>query len=540
MGERTLSFWGWGWEDRFPDRASRRDLMEDAAALLDTDRLELRDPPTLESIDLPSSRVTPEPSLASILSVTPRARASHTYGKGYRDLVRGFRGSFDPAPDVVARPEDEADVKNVLSWADREDLAVVPFGGGTSVVAGVEAQFSRERYAGVVSLDMRNMDRVEAVDARSRMARIQAGATGPVLEQQLGEHGFTMRHYPQSYEFSTLGGWIATRSGGHYATVETRVDDFVRSARMVTPSGTLESEAQPASGAGPNPDALVCGSEGILGVITRASVRVRRPPDYRSRASVRFDEFDEAVEVTRSLAGSRLFPVNCRLLDENEVLLNRITERGGHVLLLGFESEHHTTEPDMRRALELVRDHGGQVLDAPSHRTPDGESSSGGADERWRRSFFEAPYLFNALVSMGVLVDTFETACTWKAFPAMHRAIKRDVREALEAVCGGGFLSTRFTHVYPEGPAPYYTFAAPARLGSELSQWREVKHAASEALRRHGGTITHHHAVGRLHRPWYDDETPPLYRESLRAVKRRLDPAGRMNPGVLLDSGEAP
>lgn len=511
--------------------------MEDAAALLDTERLELRDPPSLESIDLPDPRVRPTSTLEAVLSTDPRDRASHTYGKAYRDLVRGFRGSFAPAPDVVARPEDESEVRGVLSWADRQNLAVVPFGGGTSVVGGVEADFQHEGYAGVVSLDMRSMDRVEEVDTSSRLARIQAGATGPGLEEQLGAHGLTMRHYPQSYEFSTLGGWIATRSSGHYATVETRVDDLVRSARLLTPCGPLESEAVPSSGAGPDPDALVCGSEGILGVITRATVRVRRPPRYRSRASVMFDDFEAAVEATRTLAGSRLFPVNCRLLDEHEVLLNQVTEHGGNVLLLGFESDHVPTEPDMRRAVELVRDHGGEVLDEPAHRTPDTERSSGGADERWRRSFFEAPYLFNALVSMGVLVDTFETACTWKAFPEMHRAVRRDVRQALEEVCGGGFLSTRFTHVYPEGPAPYYTFAAPARVGSELSQWREVKQAASEALRRHGGTITHHHAVGRIHRAWYEEETPKLYRESLRAVKDRLDPRGLMNPGVLLGRG---
>lgn len=540
MQKRTLSFWGWGYADRFPDRADRRKLLEDAAALLETDRLELREPPTLDSIDLPEPRVTPTSTLETVLSVSRRDRASHTFGKGYRDLVRGFHGAFDPAPDVVARPGNERDVRDVLSWADRRNLAVVPFGGGTSVVGGVEASFDREEYSGVVSLDTRGMGRVLDVDARSGMALVQAGATGPALEEQLEAHGRTMRHYPQSYEFSTLGGWIATRSSGHYATVETRVDDLVRSVRMVTPSGPLESEAVPASGAGPDPDALICGSEGILGVITRASVRVRRPPGYRSRASVVFDDFDAAVGATRTLAQSRLFPVNCRLLDENEVVLNRITERGGHVLLLGFESEHGSTEPDMRRAVELARDHGGEVLDEPSHRTPDTERSSEGADTRWRQSFFEAPYLFNALVSMGVLVDTFETACTWKAFPEMHRAIRRDVQEALEEVCGGGFLSTRFTHVYPEGPAPYYTFAAPARVGSELSQWREIKGAASEALRRHGGTITHHHAVGRLHRPWYEDEAPGLYRESLGAVKERLDPHGLMNPGVLLNRGDAP
>jgi len=538
MSESTLSFWGWGREEGFPDREERRSWMREVSERLGAKDLQLRDPPTLEEIRLPPGELRPPDSLASLCSRSNRARASHTYGKAYRDLVRGFRGDFDPAPDLVARPGTEQEVDDLLSWASGEGVAVIPFGGGTSVVGGVEADFYREGYRGVLSLDLRGMDRLLDLDERSRLARLQAGVTGPRLEEQLGRHGYTMRHYPQSYEFSTLGGWIATRSGGHYATVETHVDDLVQSTRTLTPSGPLETAEVPASGAGPNPDALICGSEGTLGVITRATVRIRRPPRHRARASVIFDRHTDAVEATRLLAQSRLFPVNCRLLDEHEVLLNRITSRKGAVLLVGFESEHESPRPDMERALERVREQGGQLLDEPVYRDRRRETpGDGGAEDRWRRSFFEAPYLFNVLVSMGVLVDTVETACTWRAFPDLHRAVREDVRAALEEVCGGGFVSSRFTHVYPGGPAPYYTFVAPARVGSELDQWREIKQAASEAILRHGGTITHHHAVGRVHRPWYRRETSPLYRAALRGAKEAVDPDGIMNPGVLLEEG---
>jgi alkyldihydroxyacetonephosphate synthase len=398
------------------------------------------------------------------------------------------------------------------------------------VVGGVECP--RDAAPGVVTIDMTALDRVVEVDPVSRAARIQAGARGPVLDEQLGAHGFTLRHYPQSYEFSTLGGWLATRAGGHYATIYTHIDDLCESMRVVTPRGLIATRRLPASGAGPAPDRLFLGSEGALGVITEAWMRVVPRPRWRASASVKFRRFADGVAAARALAQSGLCPSNCRLLDPTEAMLHRVAFDGTAVLLVGFESADHPLGPWLARALELARDAGGEVASGPTERDDSGRQGEAGS---WRKAFLEAPYLQTALVSIGVLADTFETACTWDRFDALHAAITAAVEDALRRECGGGRLACRFTHVYPDGPAPYYTFLGRARPGAELEQWRAIKGAASEVLAGHGATITHHHAVGRVHRPWYDRERPPLYAEALAAVKRTLDPAGILNPGVLID-----
>jgi alkyldihydroxyacetonephosphate synthase len=412
---------------------------------------------------------------------------------------------------------------------------VVPFGGGTSVVGGVECDGAD--YAGVLSLDLRSMDKVLEVDATSRAARIQAGATGPRIREQLAEHDLQLRHYPQSYEFSTLGGWVATRAGGHFATRYTHIDDFVESVRAVTPVGPLETRRLPASGAGPDPNRFLLGSEGAFGVITEAWVRVQPRPPYRSRATVRFEDYWDGVAATRAIVQARLTPANCRLLDSHEAMLNELAFDGSSLLVLGFESVDHPVADALARALDIATDHGGRCPDGPTHRgpdtaqEPDRESSTEG---KWRTAFFEGPYRYNALVSIGVLVDTFETAVTWDAFPALHEAIQNRVGDAMDRVCGTGFLSCRFTHVYEDGPAPYYTLLAPAEVGRELEQWREIKQVASDTLDEFGATTTHHHAVGRVHREHYHREAPETYLDALRSMKRTLDPEGIMNPGALL------
>jgi alkyldihydroxyacetonephosphate synthase len=547
MNDRELSFWGWGYADKFPDDAERRDLKERVETLLDFPERPLLDPPTIEDAveTVPDTHIEIPDRLDEYCTADPRARVGHTYGKAYRDLVRGFHGDFTPAPDVVARPTTEDDIEAVLGWAAGENIAVVPYGGGTSVVAGVEGDVG-SNYRGVVSLDLRSLDRVLDVDPVSRTARIRAGALGPDINDQLAEDGLQLRHYPQSYEFSTLGGWIATRAGGHFTTRYTHIDDFVENVRMVTPTETFETRRLPASGAGPDPNRLVLGSEGTLGVVTEAWMRVQPRPEYRSRATVHFDEFDAGVEATREVVQARLTPANCRLLDRNEAMLNEIAFEP--VLLLGFESFDHPTEDDLERALAICAEHGGTLPDEPTHSRPDDEretdtssESSGDGDRgeseegEWRRSFFEAPYRYNTLVSIGVMVDTFETAVTWDGFESLHAAITEEVTDAMDRVCGGGFLSCRFTHVYPDGPAPYYTLLAPVEPGRELEQWREIKRTASNVLIDHGATITHHHAVGRTHREWYAEESPDGYRDSLREMKGVYDPESIMNPGVLLE-----
>jgi alkyldihydroxyacetonephosphate synthase len=472
-------------------------------------------------------------------------RVSRGLGKAYRDVVRGFRGEFENPPDLVALPRDESEIETVLSWCEAEGAAVVPFGGGTSVVGGVEGRLGDRPF---VSLDLRRLDRVLEVDAESMAARIQAGATGPRLEEQLRERGLTLRHFPQSFEYSTLGGWIATRAGGHFATLYTHIDDLVESVRAITPRGLWESRRLPGSGAGPSPDRALIGSEGILGVIGEAWMRVRPRPEFKASCGVEFDDFLAAVGAVREISQSGLHPSNCRLLDALEAGTTGAGSGEKSLLVLGFESAHRPVMAPMELALAIAREHGGIPNSPPTGREANSESANkpvdpnGGAVGAWRSAFLFAPYLRDTFVACGVLSETFETAITWDRFEDFHATAMEAVRAKVAEVCdapteglGEPRISCRFTHVYPDGPAPYFTVIAPAVRGGEVEQWDEIKAAAAEAVIEGGGTITHHHAVGRDHRPWYDRQRPAPFAAALRAAKAELDPAGMLNPGVLID-----
>lgn len=535
---RRRSLWGWGFTDRFPDDAARTGLSQLVRLLLPHSQPALRPLPTEDasSLDVPPPRAAAPAAIAALCSASPLDRASHRRGKAYPDLVAGFAGDYRGAPDFVARPSSVAEVEAVLAECAAARLAVIPFGGGTSVVGGVDSalEAERDRYAGVVSLDLERTSGLLELDLESRAARLGAGTTGPALEAALAPHGFSLRCYPQSFELATLGGWLATRAGGHYATGPTHIDDLCQAMTLVTPRGTVSTHRHPASGAGPEPLRLLLGSEGSFGVITEAWMRVVPRPLHRSSASVRFSDWNDAVAAARSIARSNLLPSNCRLLDATEAKLHRVAFDGSHVLLLGFESADHPVAAQLTLALEHTAAHRGVLHGEPRHKseTADGGARSGDAGS-WRQAFLDAPYLQSALISLGVLCDTFETACTWSAFPAMHAAITSAVHQAMREDGGGGVVSCRFTHVYPDGPAPYYTFLCPARPGREIAQWSHIKAAASRALGDHGGTITHHHAVGRTHSPGYRREIPPLLHAGLASLKRTWDPDRLLNPGVL-------
>ncbi len=528
---RRLKHWGWGYEDEQPSIEELRSTAAFLSERLGFGSPEPEQPLPLEAISLRPSRLEPPLSLQPISFTDTYERALHSYGRAYRDVVRAFRGQFDHPPDVVIRPRNEPELEAALEWAISAGAAVIPFGGGTSVVGGVEARVD-EAYAGVVTIDVRALDRVLEVDPVSQSARIQAGATGPVLEQQLAEHDLTLRHFPQSFEFSTLGGWIATRAGGHFATLYTHIDDLVESVKALTPTGVWKSRRLPGSGAGVSPDRLLIGSEGTLGVISEAWVRVRPRPQFRSSVAVRFPTFAAGVDASRALSQATLYPSNCRLIDADEARLTGAGDGSHAVLVLGFEAEHHDVEQQLSLALECCDEHGGSW-----ERTEPRQGDSVGS---WRSAFLRAPYLRDTFVAMGVLSETFETAITWERFPAFHDSVLQAARGAVEEICGSGFVTSRFTHLYPDGPAPYYTVLAPARRGAELEQWAEIKRAASDAVIAAGGTITHHHAVGRDHRPWYDRQRPDRFAAALRGAKAALDPTSALNPGVLLDPAPPP
>jgi alkyldihydroxyacetonephosphate synthase len=525
-----LKFWGWGRESEGLSAGEIGALESAYARQFGVAGFSVSPTPEAAEIELRAPRVAPPRSLSQTIHSDHFERLLHSYGRSFYDSARIFARDFTNPPDLVALPRSEQELAAVLDWCDSVGAMVIPWGGGSSVVGGVSPPVTDRA---VVTVDLRHLDRVLEIDERSQAARIQAGVFGPSLEAQLRPSGLTLRHFPQSFEFSTLGGWIATRSGGHYATLHTHIDDFVESLRVVTPAGNLESFRLPGSGAGPSPDRLFIGSEGALGIITEAWMRLRPRPRYRASASARFTEFDRAVDCVRAISQSQLYPANARLLDAAEALVNGAGDGTQSVLVLSFESADRDQQPGLRRAIEFVHDHGGQC-DMPRPDTTDAQRR--GAAGRWRDSFLRMPYFREVLTPRGIIAETFETAITWDRFPDFHRRVKAATEQAIQEVTGRkGLVSCRFTHVYPDGPAPYFSFHALEDPKGLEAQCRAIKSAAADVLLALGGTITHHHAVGRDHRPWYDRQRPDLFAAALRAAKGVLDPGGMMNPGVLVD-----
>ncbi len=529
--QQTRSFWTWGWTEDEPTEAQRGQA---AKVLSERFRRTVTPPPIpkLQDIELSASRIDVPSKLQTVVSQSHDERALHTYGGHPLELLRAVRGEFVNPPDAVAHPTDDDQLEAVLEWCDREKHAVVPYGGGTSVVWGVQAPPAAE---GVVTVDMDRFHRVLEVDEASRAARIEAGVFGPDLEAHLKPMGLTLRHFPQSFPWSTVGGWVATRSGGHYATNHTHIDDFVESTRMLTPRGWWESRRLPGSGAGPSPDRLVIGSEGVLGIITECWLRLQKRPVYRATAGVVFPGWLAGAEAARQIVQAKLWPANLRLLDPVEAK-NAGLDGAQSLLIIGFESADVQQGAQMMEAIAIARDAGGTIED-PDVLIDDGDgkpTGRGGAVGAWRDAFIGVNA--GATNGLGLLADTFETAITWDRFEAFDSEVRQAMADVLQRECGDGWtLSCRFTHVYPDGPAPYYSFSGMARAGGEQEQWQAIKDVANDVIIRAGGTSTHHHAVGRMHRPAYDRQRPELFAAALGAVKQRVDPNKLLNPGVLID-----
>jgi alkyldihydroxyacetonephosphate synthase len=470
-------------------------------------------------------------------------RVAHAAGRGYPDLVRLRAGEPEGAPDAVLYPTRAEQLAALLQVCARRSLAVVPFGGGTSVVGGVAPL--RGEHAGVVALDMRGLGGLVGVDGESRVARVQAGMRAPALERLLGRRGLTLGHFPQSYEHVSLGGCAATRSAGQASTGYGRFEELVLGLRMSAPAGEIELRAQPASAAGPDLRELVVGSEGTLGVIHELELRVRPAPLCHRYEGVFFEDFTAGAQALRELAQEGAAPAVARLSDEAETRMSLAQAaageeglagvrgrlgraylglrgyRSGCLAILGFEGAPEELERRGARALELARGHGG----LPVGRAP---------GEAWRAQRFAAPYLRDELLTQGVMVETLETATVWSNLLRVYRETGRAIADSLGAQGTAGVVMCHVSHLYETGASLYFTLLAPQREGAEIEQWRAVKRAASGAIALHGGTITHHHAVGRDHVPWMAGEIGEQGVEALRALKERWDPAGIMNPGKLL------
>jgi alkyldihydroxyacetonephosphate synthase len=537
-----MRWWGWGEDGHdVPLPGPALALLRDE---LGADPAARHGPVALEEVRLPeprlpaAARIRLEAAVGAEHVIDDRAaRVAHAAGRSYADLVRLRGGDASSAPDAVVAPGSADEVRAVLDACAEARVAVVPFGGGTSVVGGVEPVSGG--FEGAVALDLRRLDGVVDVDRASLTATLQAGLFGPEAERRLGEHGLTIGHFPQSFEYSTVGGWVATRSAGQASSGYGRIDELVEGVRLVAPAGDVDGRAVPASAAGPDLRELIVGSEGVLGVICEVTLRVRPVPEARRYEGWSFRSFAEGREALRVMEQAGAAPDVARLSDEEETRLTLamtssggFAERagraylrmrgheGGCLAIVGFEGSEEDVERRRLRAAALLRGGGGLRLGR-------------GPGEVWLRGRYAGPYLRDELLDRGLLAETLETATNWSRLEALYEAVGEALRRSLGEGGTPALVMCHVSHLYRSGASLYFTFIA-RQAADPLAQWRAAKWAASEAIMAAGGTITHHHAVGRDHAAWMRAEVGELGLELIRAAKERLDPAGIMNPGKLL------
>lgn len=532
-----MKWWGWGAPGK------RLELSAQARSTL-RDRLGEAEPETpvaLEAVTLPEPRPVPEAIARAVGDANVLAahaeRVRRAAGKSYPDLIRMRRGRPACAPDAVVLPGSAEEVAAVLAACAAAGVAVVPFGGGTSVVGGVEPL--NGGHEAVIALDLARL-RDCRIDRRSLTAALGPGLRGPEAEAALREHGLTLGHFPQSFEYATVGGFAATRSAGQASAGYGRFDELVTAIEMITPAGPLATLATPHTAAGPSLREVVVGSEGALGVVTDVTARARPAPAQTRYEGWFARDFESGAEAVRALAQANSLPDVTRLSDAEETAVSlalagtggakralldaylKLRGRsGGCMLIAGWEGRPEDVERNRSLSARILRRHGVVRL--------------GGAPGRaWSRGRFEGPYLRDELMDLGYFVETLETSHTWSRYGELYGAVGRALEGALTAQGTPGMVMCHLSHAYRDGASLYFTFIAPRRPGAEVEQWRSVKAAACEAIVETGGTITHHHAVGRDHAPYMAAEVGSVGLEALAALKERLDPSGIMNPGKLL------
>ncbi|MFZ2049369.1 MAG: FAD-binding oxidoreductase [Solirubrobacteraceae bacterium] len=543
--ERAPRMRWWGWGDPQHPPMLQGSVLEELRERLGADGAP-EPPVALERVQLP------EPALrqnqidelqrvlgADGLSTNHATRVAHAAGRGYMDLVHLRRGQPEGAPDGVAHVHDHEQILALLELCSKSGIAVVPFGGGTSVVGGV-APVKGEHEA-VITLDLAGLSGIRAIDRESLSVTVAAGMRAATLERELAGHGLTLGHFPQSFEYVSLGGCAATRSAGQASTGYGRFEDLILGLRAATPAGTIELPALPASAAGPDLRELIVGSEGTLGVIDRLTLKVARRPRTRIYQGLLFSDFESGAQMLRDLAQEDAAPTVARLSDQAETELTlRLAGNGfkaaatqlyfaarrrneGCLAILGFEGEQEHAHRAWRHARARAHDHGAIRL-------------GGGAGEAWLASRFSAPYMRDELLTHGVMVETLETAGCWSDLHALKAAVGGAISDALAGIGTPAIVGCHISHLYESGASLYFTFLARMLRGREQRQWQSVKDAAGAAILANGGTITHHHAIGRDHRRWLSEEVGVTAIAALRSVKQQLDPAGIMNPGKLLDA----
>jgi alkyldihydroxyacetonephosphate synthase len=537
---RDLRWWGWG------DPGTSGELGEDALATLREEVGALspsQRAQSIEAVSLPQAQPLPVALLKAAgedgVFTGTEDRVRHATGRGYPDLVRLRSGSLEAAPDAVVLPSDADALQRILEVCAAERVAVVPFGGGTSVVGGIEPL--RGPHERLISLDLRRLRGVD-VDATSLTATLGAGLRGPEAEAALAARGLTLGHFPQSFEYATVGGFAATRSAGQASSGYGRFDDLVTAVRLIAPVGEMRTLQTPHSAAGPALRELIVGSEGAFGIVPDVTVRVRPQPAVRRYEGWMAESFEAGAGVVRALAQGPGLPDVIRVSDEEETrvsmslsgprgaagalfgaYLSARRRREGCLVIAGFEGDEESVA--RRRALTVreLRAGGAAYLGQAAGRS-------------WEHGRFQGPYLRDSLMDLGALVETLETSHTWSQLGSLHAAVGAAIRQALAEQGTPGLVFCHLSHAYADGASLYFTFISRARQGEEIEQWRSVKRAACEAITAAGATITHHHAVGRDHAPYMEAEIGGLGIETLRAAKERLDPTGIMNPGKLLPS----
>jgi alkyldihydroxyacetonephosphate synthase len=552
--DRTKIQWnGWGAAGYKNPLAAREDVWTWLAAQLGMPSLLATPARPLDEIALADSRLIPADTekFVSLLGIDrvrddKYERAFHALGRSYHDLLRLRAGDLSLAPDAALYPRGADEVLAVLAYASDAGIAVVPYGGGTSVVGGVSA--SKGSLRAVVTLDLSGMDRVVDIDTVSETAIAEAGIYGPVLEKALAAKGVTLGHYPQSFEFSTLGGWIAHRGAGQQSRRYGRPQDWLVSAKLATPRGLLATEDFPASGAGPRLTDLAIGSEGVFGVVTQATFRVKPVPAAKDYRGYLFRDFASGITAIRQATQEGLPVAMLRLSDAEETRFYRAFSAVGHrrgivsrltdaylkarkftdsaaMLIAGFESDESEVRQSRKRFAAIAKRLGAI-------------SAGSSPGKRWFEGRFHGPYLRDPLMDRGVGVDTLETAASWSKIDALYGAVRaaleKSIGETVPRPGARGIVMCHLSHSYPDGASLYFTYIFPRALDGELAQWRTIKTAASDAIAANGGTISHHHGVGEDHLPWIAKEKGDLGIAVLRAVKQALDPEGILNPGKLI------
>lgn len=523
-------YWGWGNEGEGVSSEERAALAAALRALAGLAAEDAPMPPPPEALELAAPRLDADAAPLK-LTTANYDRAVHAAGKSYPELLRLRSGRFDYLPDAVAYPESTDDLVALLEWADRGGVALIPFGGGSSVTGGVEPRVS-SRFNAVVSVDITRMNRVLEVDPASRLVYVESGCFAPDLDAALKPHGLTIRHYPQSYYYSTVGGWIATRSSGHYSTLFGRIDDRVAALEVVAANGEIgTTRVLPGSSVGPDPNRIWIGSEGAFGFISKAWLRVMEQPKFRQTAAIRFPTFELGLEAARAIVQSGLYPAHLRVLDPFEAMVSNLLNGKTlgsmeSLMIVGFESAGHPVQGDLDTAKRIAARFRGLGV-------PGGEGDA--AVDSWRNTFFRQPYVRDLMIGWGLIVETFETAIPWRRAHEFYQEVRQATLDAVVAACGQGGVLCRSTHAYNDGIALYFTFFGPGHeaIEARLEQYATIKRAATDAVITAGGTASHHHAAGRDHAPWTEQETPHVWRTAFCGLKRALDPAGIMNPGVI-------